>query len=79
MSGGAYILRLKTNPHFWHLAGEGGPTTGAAGDKTEEEDGATSISSSPLSSTMILRLLIVLEKATGMQAITCPLHLFHAR
>jgi hypothetical protein len=28
---------------------------------------------------MILRLLIVLEKATGMQAITRPLHLFHAR
>ena len=41
-----YILRLKTDPHFWHLA--------------------------------ILRLLIVLVKATGMQAITCPLHLFHA-
>ena len=79
MSGGAYILRLKTNPHFWHLAGGSGPTAGAAGDNTEEEDGAPSISPSPLSSTMILRLLIVLEKATGMQAITRPLHLFHAR
>lgn len=79
MSGGAYILRVKRNPHFWHLAGGSGPTAGAAGDNTEEEDGTPSISSSPLSSTMILRLLIVLEKATGMQAITRPLHLFHAR
>jgi hypothetical protein len=76
VSSGAYILRLKTNPH---LAGGSGPTTGVAGDNTEEEVGTPSMSSSPLSSTMILRLLIVLEKATGMQANTRPLYLFHAR